>query len=206
MQKMEVRLSLALSSEAATAVPALRLNKRELARALNVSLPTIAAWMDRYPDFPVLQEGTNGREYQFDPLAVRDFMAEKAAEEERAELEKAAAIAQLGLPLQDQSDTQSDVLKPRDRLDHVRAMSAEDKLRIERGFLVSVPAQRQAMTSAISRWNRALHAAVRQCGRDFNLPDAVVRALGERLSETQRQFVRELGAEAGLPGADRNAS
>ena len=197
-------MSLALSSEAppGVAAPRLSLNKRELARVLNVSLPTITAWLDRYSDFPVFQAGTNGREYQFDPFAVRAFLDEREAEERRLADEREAQIAQLGLPLEEQTDG-ADALKPRDRLDHIRAIQAEDKLRVERGFLVSVPAQRQAMTSALARWNRALHAAMRQCGRDFNLPDAVVRALTDSLGETQRQFVRELRADAGLPGYEK---
>jgi phage terminase Nu1 subunit (DNA packaging protein) len=183
-----------------------RVNKRELARILGVSLPTIGAWLDRYPEFPVLQSGTNGREYQFDAVAVRDFMAIKDAEEERLEKEREAAIAQLGLPLEEQTEDGAGALKPRERLDHVRAISAEDKLRQERGFLVSVPAARQAMTAAVARWNRAIHARIRQDGRDFNLPDAVVRALLAGVAETQHQFVRELGYDAGLTEAGRNAA
>lgn len=194
-------------SEAPAGAPVVRVNKRELAGILGVSLPTISRWLNCYRDFPVLQPGTNGREYQFDAAAVRDFMASKDAEEERIEAEREAAIAQLGLPLEEQAeDAAAGVLKPRERLDHVRAISAEDKLRQERGFLVSVPATRQAMTAAIARWNRAIHARIRQDGRDFNLPDAVVRALLAGVAETQRQFVRELGHDAGLPDEGRNAA
>ena len=200
---MELRLSLALSSDGPAGAPALRLNKRELARVLSVSLPTVGAWIERYPDFPVLQSGTNGREYQFDPVAVRAFIAARQAEEERVDAERAAAIDQLGLALEDQADGAPAALTARERLDHVRALQAEDKLRVERGFLVSVPAPRQAMNAAIARMNRTLTAALRQGGRDFNLPDAVVRGLLERIAEAQRQLIRELGDEAGLTGADR---
>ena len=157
---------------------------------------TIGAWLDRYPDFPVLQNGTNGREYAFDPFAVRAFMREQEAIEDALEAKKAEAIAQIGLPLEESANDQAGLLTPKNRLDHIRAIAAEDKLRIERGYLVSVPATRMAMSTAIARWNRAIHARIRQEGRDLNLPNAVVRALLAGVAETQRQFVRELGYDA----------
>ena len=46
-------MSVALSSEppAMSGPVAVIVNKRELARALNVALPTIAGYLDRYDDF-----------------------------------------------------------------------------------------------------------------------------------------------------------
>jgi phage terminase Nu1 subunit (DNA packaging protein) len=192
---------LALSSETPPATAAVRVNKRELARILSVSLPTVSAWLDRYPDFPTLQVGRNGLEYQFDPIAVRAFMAAKEEAEEAEEAARTAAIAQLGLSLETPAAALADALSPRERLDHVRAIQAEDELRVKRGYLVSVPTVRQAMTAAVARWNRMNRAALRQAGHDMALPDAVVRALQDRLGETQAQFIRELGYEAGIADA-----
>ena len=186
-------MSLALSSAAADA-GGLTVNKRELARVLGVSLPTIENYLDRYDDFPVVKRGTNGSSYVFDPIAVRDFLDAQQALEQESEARRQEAIAQLGLPLNDAA--LSDELTPKERLDYVRAIAAEDKLRLERGFLVQTAETRMAMTAAISRWNRALHAAVRQACRDLSLPDAVQRDLIARLSETQRALVRELKLEA----------
>ncbi|WP_428485968.1 terminase small subunit [Rhodopila sp.] len=187
-------MSLSLSSGADVAV---RVNKRELARVLAVSLPTINAYLDRYTDFPVLQEGTNGREWQFDATAVRAFMAAKEREEEAAELRKQEQIAQLAMPLESTSDQPSEI-NPGDRLKLIRSLAAEDELRLKRGFLVSVPAQRQALTAAVARWNRAQLATIRQAGRDFNLPDSVIRSLLDRLGEAQRQLIADLKMDAGL--------
>ncbi|HZL59173.1 MAG TPA: hypothetical protein VFC38_05690 [Stellaceae bacterium] len=47
-------------------------NKGELARILTCSLPTIEALINRYPDMPILQRGSNGVEWQFD-AAVREM-------------------------------------------------------------------------------------------------------------------------------------
>lgn len=178
-------------------------NKRELARLLGVSLPTISAYIDRWPSFPVHQEGTNGTEWQFDPVAVRDFLRQREAEEEAAETRRQAQIAQLAMPLESASDG-PDEINPGDRLKLIRSLAAEDDLRLKRGFLVSVPAERQSLTAAIARWNRAQVSVIRQAGRDHNLPDAIVRSLMDRMAEAQRQFIADLKLEAGLlDDADR---
>jgi phage terminase Nu1 subunit (DNA packaging protein) len=171
-------------------------NKRELATALGVSLPTISAYLDRYPDLPVIERGTNGKEWQFDVEAVRAFMAEREAEEEAAEQERAARLQQLSLPITDPGDLsgQTDILT----LDEIRAIKAADDLRKSRGFLVSVPELRQALTAAIGRMNAMQRSVITQVGRDFNLPDVVTRAIADRFADGQRAFVNTLKADAGL--------
>ena len=44
------------------------LNRAELAKAFGVSLTTVDAWVRR--GCPYVSRGSNGREWQFDPLAV----------------------------------------------------------------------------------------------------------------------------------------
>ena len=173
--------------------PDLLVNKRELAGMLGVSLPTISAWIDRYPDLPVAERGTNGREWKFDAVAVRDFLSAREENEKTQEAERQAAIAQLGMPLEEGGAGEG--LTARDRFENIKALRAEDQLRLERGYLVSVPALRQAMTGAVARWNKSLNAELRQAGRDFNLPDAVVRALIDRLGQTQRRLAKDLQLE-----------
>ena len=195
-------MSQALLPPDADAAPLL-LNKRELASATGVSVVTITNYLDRYPDFPVVQAGTNGREWQFDVFAVRAFLEAEAVKERTADARRHEAIAQLGLALVPGAEDKTVTLAPQERLAHLRALKAEDDLRIQRGFLVSVPELRQVQTAAIAKWNGAVHAAIRQASRDFNLPDAVGRALVERIAEAQRAFVRELQAEAGMTDANR---
>jgi phage terminase Nu1 subunit (DNA packaging protein) len=174
--------------------PSLRLNKRELGRLLGVSLPTIDAYLDRHPDFPILQQGTNGREWQFDAAAVREFLAAHEAEEAAAETRRQEQIAQLAQPLEAAAGTVQEIT-PGDRLKLIRALIAEDELRRTRGSLVSAPAMRQALTAAIARWNRAQTATIRQAGRDFVLPDHVVAARLVRRGDAQRQFIADLTIE-----------
>lgn len=185
-------MSVALSSP-----PIERVNKRELAALLSVSLPTIAAWIERYPEFPVLDRGTNGKEWAFDPIAVSDFIAAIQAAEAAAEAERKARIQQLGLPFTDPGDGASADGQAY-TLDDIKRIQAMDKLRQERGFLVDVSETRQALTAAVARWNRAQRAVVNQLARDFALPDAVARAMTDRFAEAQRQFVRDLRQDADL--------
>lgn len=179
-------------------------NKRELAAILGCSLPTVSAWIDRYPDFPVIDRGTNGKEWHFDPEAVTAYVAELKAAEARQAAEQQARIQQLGLPFTDPGDG----VQPSTAnysLDDIKRIQALDKLRMERGFLVDVSETRQAFTAAIARWSRAQRAVINQAGRDFNLPDGVTRALFDRMAEAQRQFVRDLRQDADLlsePPAD----
>ncbi len=61
-------------------------NKKELAAIVDCSLSTLSAWIDRFGEaFPVIDRGTNGREWRFDPTAVLGFLkAQRDAEEREA--------------------------------------------------------------------------------------------------------------------------
>lgn len=189
-------MSLALSSEAPPApvgaAPVL-VNKAEVAGILGVSLPTLAAWIARYPDFPVYERGTNGREWRFDAAAVRAWELARREAEARDEAARRDLLAQFALPLTDPGDAAAG--EGIASLEEIRRIREADKLRVERGFLVDVSQLRQALTGAVAKWNRASHAAVRQAARDLNLPDAVNRAILAALAEAQNQFIRDLRAE-----------
>lgn len=185
-------MSLVLSSN-----PVDPVNKRELAAILGRSVPTVSAWIERYPDFPVLDRGTNGKEWRFDPAAVAAFVTDLDAAEARATAERQTRIQQLGLPFTDPGDG----VQPTNAgytLDDIKLIQATDKLRMERGFLVDVSETRVTFTAAIARWNRAQRAVIHQAGRDFNLSEAVTRGLFDRFAQAQRQFVRDLRQDADL--------
>jgi hypothetical protein len=55
------------------------INKRGLARMLGVSIPTVSAILDRYPDFRSRREGRVGLEWQFNSADVQAFLAGKRA-------------------------------------------------------------------------------------------------------------------------------
>ena len=59
-------------------------NKRELARTIKLSVPTIDSLLARYPDFPVIRRGNTGTAWAFDPEAVLSFLEMKKSEEAAA--------------------------------------------------------------------------------------------------------------------------
>lgn len=72
--------------------------KDEMARRLGVCLPTLSAWLHRWPDFPVLERGAKGRPWRFDPEAVKAFVARKQQEREAVEAERDRLLRSFQLP------------------------------------------------------------------------------------------------------------
>src|SRR5688572_4390131 len=73
------------------------LNRDQLARALGVSLPTIDRWIG--DGMPMLQDGRNGRAYQFQLSACWAWKCGRDAEDKAADDAAEDAIRQLRLAL-----------------------------------------------------------------------------------------------------------
>lgn len=68
-------------------------SKRQLARDLGVDRETLDRWIARYREFPIAQRGSDSRSaWQFDPDAVRQFMASVRAKERQMRDARLAAI------------------------------------------------------------------------------------------------------------------
>lgn len=181
------------ASVAETFTEAPTFNKRELARSRNISLPTLDALIAKHGEcFPVVERGTHGREWKFDPVAVSDFLAEQEAAGQAEAAAKQAAIAQLGLPLTSAGGDPIANLKPAERLAHVRALQAEDRLAIDRKFLVLTANVRAGLQTAIAEWNRAEFAAIRQTFRRLGVPDLTAREIETALRGARDEFLAKL--------------
>lgn len=166
-------------------------NKQELADALGVSLPTIGSMIRRYPDLPVVQRGDNGIAYQFDLVAVRDFIAEKKAAEARHKAGRSELLAQFALPIDDITPDADRDLKPGERLALARARAAERELALKSGLLVPTTEVRTALNTAFTKLGADLRSFLRQVAREHAWPDAVLRRHEAELAETQARFVRD---------------
>ena len=196
-------MSLALSSEPSVGAGPL-VNMRVLALTLRTSRQSLSAWLDRWPDFPIVERGRNGREYKFDAASVISFLREKKAEQARGSAERDEALAQLALPFDLADEEDRPGLSIKERIDALRLRRMEREEAERSGQLVEAAAVSDALSVALVQWNRALNNSVRSAVREHNLPDAVQRALLVRIGDTQRTFVRSLGslaAQAGDPGA-----
>lgn len=175
-------------------------NKRELAKILRCSLPTVGALLDRYPDFPVERRGSNGVEWQFDPAAVTTFLQRRREDETAAAAEqhreRAALLDQFRLPIDDLAPPADATLTPQQRLATARARALEDKMAREAGLLVPTSQVRATLSTTLAQLNQFLAALPGTLGRQYNLPDPVVRDMRRRIEAQQRQLVAQLGALA----------
>ena len=166
-------------------------NKRELAKLLGVSLPTMSALIDRYPDFPVEQRGGPGVEWKFRADVAKAFIADKKAEAEASSAARNELLAQFALPLLDteeEADGPSPTLSAQDRLAQARALLAEDKLAKERGFLVAKSDMRARLTPVWATLGAFLQSLPADLAERHNLPGAVVRDMRARIAQQQREL------------------
>lgn len=183
----------------------LRVNKRELARILGVSLPTMDALIDRYADLPIERRGSNGVEWQFDAAKVVAFIdGKKRAEAEQLQ-QRSEFLKQFTLPMDATAPEESlGAVSASQRKQIAEALRIERQLARESGLLVSTAEIRQKLAAPVAQFGRFLDNLPQQLGRRFNLPDEVVRAMRDMLDDQRRVFVRDLSAV--LKQDDANAA
>lgn len=169
-----------------------RVNKRELARILRCSLPTVDAMMGRYQDFPVEQAGTVGRPYLFDAEAVVEFLKRKREEEAAEEAKRGSFFEQFSLPIDEVAPEGAAQLSPSQRAQLAQARIREQDLAIKAGFLVQTSEVRRCIMQLLTSLGRMLDALPDQVARAHNLPDATARAMRSTIDEHRRRCVREL--------------
>ena len=112
-------------------------NKKELAAILGCSPQTLSAWVDRFGEaFPVIDRGTNGKEWRFDPPAVIAFLQSKHDAEAREAAERAAWLQQYALPGLTSPDDVEGVTKPSDLLALAKVRQIHRREQMEAGLLV----------------------------------------------------------------------
>lgn len=170
-------------------------NKSELAKILGVSKPTMGAILDRYPDFPIEQRGGLGVEWRFDPELAKAFIITKRAEEEAANATRSELLAQCSLPLDDLAPEEAGAarsLSAVERLQHARAMLAEDKVARERQFMVLKTDMRAALAPVWMSLGQSLQALPAQLAARHNLPLPVVRDMKDFIASYQRDAYARL--------------
>jgi phage terminase Nu1 subunit (DNA packaging protein) len=170
----------------------LTVNLEEMAAKLRISLSTLRDWMRRHPDFPIIAEGRSGVPWQLDPAAVIAFVEQKRAEETASKAERSELLAQINLPIEDLLPAEERALTPAERLKLAQAMSKEDEVARQRGFLVLTSDMRTRLTEAWGPLAQFLNALPGQVGRRHNLPDAVVRDMRRMIETQQRELHRRL--------------
>jgi phage terminase Nu1 subunit (DNA packaging protein) len=169
------------------------INKRDLARKLGVSIPTVSAILDRYPDFPVEVRGRVGLEWQFNAADVQAFLAGKRAEEAAtAGATRDAFLAQASSRLEKADPGTATCGSAQERLAHARALAAEDKLARERSQLVRVEDLRIKLGPVFARIGEWMQALPADCAAHYNLSDAVVCDMRALINDELRQIYASL--------------
>lgn len=80
-------------------------------------------------------------------------------------------------------------ISPAQRKALAEAMRIERQLALEAGLLIPTAEVRRIMVPLITALGRFLDALPSQMGRQFNLPDQVVREMRRAIDDRRRQFV-----------------
>lgn len=173
------------------------LNKREMARKLRVSLPTMTAWMDRWPDFPVEQRGTNGSSYRFRPDLVFEFLDLKRREEADASSIRDEQLQNLQLVFDDllpppEVEKSYKRLTPKEEIDVWKLRELKRKEAERCGQLVIATELQEQLRDAFSRLSQDTRLFIRKLGRKNGWPDSTIREAEQQFEDTQRASVAAL--------------
>jgi phage terminase Nu1 subunit (DNA packaging protein) len=144
----------------------------------------------RWADFPIIERGGPGKEWQFDGEQVVAFLQAKRDEEESAQAQKNELLAQLTLPI-GRKDMSGRAISIDDEIKAAKLRALQrDELK-EAGFLVPTLEVRTALERALRRFGQALDSAVDRAARKHNLPDAIKRSLESEFADARIGFVRD---------------
>ncbi len=190
-------------SASAEAARVINVNKRELCRILGCAATTLDALIARYEAFPIVERGSHGRDFAFDPDAVVAFLRAAKEQRQREDADRAAELRQLDLPVAGLIGTHPTATypKPQDRLAVLRAQQLERQIARETGQLIEVSEVRRVFASQMQRWGIAQTQMLQRCARNFNLPDAVIRGLVSALDDARKRFVEDLQRQMPQPPA-----
>jgi len=179
---------LVLLTDGVSAAP-VRLSLADLAVHLDVSRETLRLWIRKWPDFPILERGTHGQRYQFDPDAVAAFVRTRRQPPRAGSLDlSGGADGTVAQSLRDQLDVEKLELLRRqvERLTRLEVAARRD--------LVPVAAVLEGLAAALQQFGKAMRASVAASCRDLNMPEAVARAFERNLDAVLREFVGTLPA------------
>jgi hypothetical protein len=169
-------------------------NKAELTAILGCAPSTLTAWIERYGDeFPVIERGTNGREWRFDPAAVIAFLKTRRAEEERQAAEHVALLQQFALPGLTSPDDAAGVVKPADLLALARVRQIHRREHLESGLLVRTDDVRTALAGHLTRLDLWSADVLARIAGKHGWPLAVLDEARAMFREGCLAFVRDCG-------------
>ncbi|GBQ52226.1 terminase small subunit [Komagataeibacter sucrofermentans] len=184
-------------------------NKRELAKRLRVSLPTLTNWIDRWEDFPVVSRGGNGVSWAFSLEEVFAFLADRREEEAQSKAGRDQQLLDLQLSFDallppDPQPAPGSRMSVKEQIDAWKLRDLKRKEAERCGTLVIAADVQEMFTSAVARLSRDIAVYIRQTGREQGWPDAMIRQAEAKLADMQRKSVTDAlrALETDEPHAD----
>ena len=186
-------------------------NKRELAKRLRVSLPTLTNWIDRWEDFPVVSRGGNGVSWAFSLEDVFAFLSDRREEEAQSKAGRDQQLLDLQLsfdallpPEPQQAPASGSRMTVKEQIDAWKLRDLKRKEAERCGTLVIAADVQEMFTSTVARLARDIGVYIRQTGREQGWPDAMIRQAEAKLAEMQRKSVTDAlrALETDEPNAD----
>ena len=172
-------------------------NRAEMAKLLEMSLPTFDRYMDR--GMPIFQRGSNGRAYQFDAEAVISWYRGEIEKEEAAAAARAADLTQLSMELNGGAVAEIEGVAPglsgKARIEALQGALLQDKLEQQRGKLIPVEDVRADYTALFSRFRQRLLSLPVMLVRSAGLTPAQAAAVDSDI----RALLRELAVQIADP-------
>lgn len=173
------------------------LNKKEMAKRIGVSLPTLTSWIERWDDFPIVERGTNGARYRFNPHDVLLFISEKQAEERAKTAERDERLTSIQLEMAElfpeeesvPEESHSDIKK---QLDAWKLRAFKRKEAEISGRLLIASEVRDNLMDVFARLGSETRSFwKRSCIRN-GIPAPVVDRLLDDYADVQRTLVNSL--------------
>lgn len=169
----------------------------ELAKHLDITEPTLRAFLDKHPDFPVVQKGGRGKAYAFDLTEAIPFYRQRKVEEEEAEEARKAQLAQIAFDLGDSVSQRPKGMAPAEYRVHLQNEQLARRLRIEAGDLIVASEMRALLRDPFSHARKGFLNVGRKVGRQHALPPEVVQAITDEIKAVLSHLVDSLIEIAG---------
>lgn len=167
-------------------------NKHELAKLLEKSLPTIDRMIE--DGMPVLKGGSNGVPYEFDANAVVAWLEEVARKEAELTAEKERQLAQLQLGLTGgvAGDSAPIGLTAKQRIEAMQAEMLADKLARDRGALMPVEEVEAEFEAVFGLLRQRLLSQGSSLQRLAGLSEDQVRHVDQEMRELLRSLSHQI--------------
>lgn len=175
------------------------LNKKEMAKRIGVSLPTLTSWIERWPDFPIVERGTNGARYRFNPQHVLVFIREKQEEEraktaERDERLTSIQLEMAGLFPEDDVPPEESHADLKKLLDAWKLRKLKREEALASGRLLVADDVRDNLMDVFARLGSETRSFWKRACVSNGVPGAIVERLLDDYGDVQRTVVSKLSS------------